>query len=997
MTFILLMHYNGKADHRPKPAERTGAEVFDMVKDLKVIFGKGPGGQSIPKGADGHAPMWKKKSIFWELEYWKVLEVRSAIDVMHVTKNICVNLLSFLGVYGKTNDTKEARQDQQRLKDPITGIRNGFKVVPYALTKEEKVIFFECLSSMKVPSGFSSNIKGIINMAEKKFQNLKSHDCHVIMTQLLPIALRGLLPENVRVAIVKLCAFLNAISQKVINPEVLPRLHNDVVQCLVSFELVFPPSFFNIMTHLLVHLVEEISILGPVFLHNMFPFERFMGVLKKYVRNRARPEGSIAKGYGNEEVIEFCVDFVPDLKSIGLPRSRHEGRLSGKGTIGRKSTICMDGHSLTEAHHTVLTNSSLVAPYFEKHKNILRSDNPGKPESWIRKAHMETFGSWLRKHLMSDNAVVDQLYMLAKTPSSTITTFQGKRNIVGVEDKTDMSEDYNMFAEIPPFKVNTDPSIKLNDEDAPWIRHNRHMADDRADPILDNYDPDAEDHMFGIINGDIPYVPTGQEDDISSYLNLDGEDEGQKKLEQFLELSEENAAKKEYNHIMGPGYRLWEPRWEKMENELRARKPSRYGGMGPKGQKLVLIEAMRDAQEGKIKFNRENDALTKALGNPEHGGRVRGMGHIPWKIGFPQNDDPYGYRSRKRKMDRDADVVARLASEMDVMKKTVSVLVAERDAARAQHEDHPMDLGSQQRRSSVASTEAPPAGAPTIEITAPEPPVVEITAPEPPRYPVDDIKEMKESLHHNNPIADGYARVTVEDIVQGFEDLDIDIATPEGARRLGDVKRQFILWQKKFIKFPGEAPRRTSPPSWWWRRRWWWFTYTSFTSADAAPNSPPAGADAALVLVRRVIDASPQSTSGEEEASWVINPEPYVPATTNIPEPSLKPLTPRPWELSVEENAAAVAAQHEKWKADYKKKREPEPKQVFSEKEKSWAKSFLNTPSQPRRICLTTMNVNFVVKHSRRGKQVAQLGEQSKQSIAPHIVKAAVRTMPPMS
>ncbi|KAK1631840.1 hypothetical protein QYE76_006155 [Lolium multiflorum] len=325
------------------------------------------------------------------------------------------------------------------------------------------------------------------------------------------------------------------------------------------------------------------------------------------------PEGSIAKGYGNEEVIEFCVDFVPNLKPIGLPRSWHEGRLSGKGTIGRKSTICMDGHSLTEAHHTVLTNSSLVAPYFEKHKNILRSDNPGKPESWIRKAHMETFGSWLRKHLMHDNKVVDQLYMLAKTPSSTITTFQGyeingntfytiaqdkkstnqnsgvrfdaatengqkvtyygyieeiweldygpsfkvplfrckwfkltgggvkvdqqygmtmvdfnnlgyleepfvlakdvaqvfyvkdmsskprkrkdkkmistscddpkrhivlsgKGNIVGVEDKTDMSEDYNMFGEIPPFKVNTDPSIKLNDEDAPWIRPNRKQA-----------------------------------------------------------------------------------------------------------------------------------------------------------------------------------------------------------------------------------------------------------------------------------------------------------------------------------------------------------------------------------------------------------------------------------------------------------------------------------------------------------------------------------------
>jgi hypothetical protein len=76
---------------------------------------------------------------------------------------------------------------------------------------------FNCLSSINVPSGFSSNINGIINMPEKKFLNLKSHDCHVLMTQLLLVALRGILPKNVRLATVKLCAFLNAISQKAIN------------------------------------------------------------------------------------------------------------------------------------------------------------------------------------------------------------------------------------------------------------------------------------------------------------------------------------------------------------------------------------------------------------------------------------------------------------------------------------------------------------------------------------------------------------------------------------------------------------------------------------------------------------------------------------------------------------------------------------------------------------------------------------------------------------
>jgi hypothetical protein len=53
----------------------------------------------------------------------------------------------------------------------------------------------------------------------------------------------------------------------------------------------------------------------------MWHFERFMSVLKKYVLNRARPEGSITKGYVTDEVIEFCVDFVDSIDSIGVPVS----------------------------------------------------------------------------------------------------------------------------------------------------------------------------------------------------------------------------------------------------------------------------------------------------------------------------------------------------------------------------------------------------------------------------------------------------------------------------------------------------------------------------------------------------------------------------------------------------------------------------------------------------------------------------------------------------
>jgi len=108
------------------------------------------------------------------------------------------------------------------------------------------------------------------------------------------------------------------------------------------------------MTHLLVYLIKEIRNLGPVFLHNMFPFERFMDVLKKYVHSRSRPEGSIAKGYGIEEVIEFCVDFFPDLDPNGIPKSRHEGRLSRKGTLGKKTYIGTRDDYFNKAHYQVI-------------------------------------------------------------------------------------------------------------------------------------------------------------------------------------------------------------------------------------------------------------------------------------------------------------------------------------------------------------------------------------------------------------------------------------------------------------------------------------------------------------------------------------------------------------------------------------------------------------------------------------------------------------------
>nr|GEW91078.1 ribonuclease H-like domain, reverse transcriptase, RNA-dependent DNA polymerase [Tanacetum cinerariifolium] len=64
------------------------------------------------------------------------------------------------------------------------------------------------------------------------------------------------------------------------------------------------------MVHLVSHIVSEIKACGPIHLHYMYPFERYMGVVKGYVRNEYQPEGSIVEGYASEEVIDFYTKYL---------------------------------------------------------------------------------------------------------------------------------------------------------------------------------------------------------------------------------------------------------------------------------------------------------------------------------------------------------------------------------------------------------------------------------------------------------------------------------------------------------------------------------------------------------------------------------------------------------------------------------------------------------------------------------------------------------------
>ncbi|XP_010513512.1 PREDICTED: uncharacterized protein LOC104789527 [Camelina sativa] len=318
---------------------------------------------------------WKKRSIFFRLPYWEELPVRHNLDVMHVERNVAVSIVSTLLHCGKSKDGLNARKDlevlgiRKELHPKTQGKRTYLPAAVWSLSKGEKKIFCRRLFYFKGPDGYCSNISRGVSLQDCKVTGLKSHDYHVIMQQLLPIALRGLLPKGPRVAIVRLCAFFNQLCQRVIDRDQILAMEAEIVETLCMFERYFPPTFFDIMVHLTVHLGREARLGGPVHFRWMYPFERYMKVLKDYVRNTARPEGCIAECYLSEECIRFCSEFLKKTTNVQEKMDRNtdfenntilEGRPISAGT-----PITLTEAEKKIAHMTVIQNMVFVDPYVE--------------------------------------------------------------------------------------------------------------------------------------------------------------------------------------------------------------------------------------------------------------------------------------------------------------------------------------------------------------------------------------------------------------------------------------------------------------------------------------------------------------------------------------------------------------------------------------------------------------------------------------------------------
>jgi hypothetical protein len=144
----------------------------------------------------------------------------------------------------------------------------------------------------------------------------------------------------------------------------------------------------------MIHLVDQIFVLGLTCMHHMYPYECHMVVMKGYVRNRAHLKGSMIEGYTTEEVIECYVDYMKDGNPIGVLVSQHHGRLSRKGTKGHKSFNDVTYQRVCEAHFSIMQQLAVMRPYIEKHLQELCERI--QDETLTMKQHKLHFTAWLK-------------------------------------------------------------------------------------------------------------------------------------------------------------------------------------------------------------------------------------------------------------------------------------------------------------------------------------------------------------------------------------------------------------------------------------------------------------------------------------------------------------------------------------------------------------------------------------------------------------------------
>jgi hypothetical protein len=189
-------HFDNIVENASALKQYTEKLVFEMVKNLEVVFGKGTIKEHKRKKTPTPTDIpFKKQSIFFKyLSYWRDLQTCHIIDLMHVTKNVFDSIIrTLLDMPRKTNDGLKSHIDlvQFELRLELHPILrpNGKHFLPpasYIFIVEEKKAFCQCLCRVRVPIGFLPNISKLVSMNDL---SMFDYNCHVMMMVFLAMTI----------------------------------------------------------------------------------------------------------------------------------------------------------------------------------------------------------------------------------------------------------------------------------------------------------------------------------------------------------------------------------------------------------------------------------------------------------------------------------------------------------------------------------------------------------------------------------------------------------------------------------------------------------------------------------------------------------------------------------------------------------------------------------------------------------------------------------------
>ncbi|XP_006652090.2 uncharacterized protein LOC102716207 [Oryza brachyantha] len=335
-----------------------------------------------------------------------------------------------------------------------------------------------------------------------------------------------------------------------------------------------------------------------------------------------------------------------------------------------------------------------------------------------------------------------------------------------------------------------------------------------------------------------------------------------KTSKEATEISERNKANSLKNtnpHRLGPGgYVNKEAIWDQQQKELESkgiqpvvkgwsRRMRNYsmargltlsedGGLILRGTRQAevihkIVEAYDKSSQGEFVPDRENDELTLALGNKEHPGRTRGVGLVPWKVGFPDSGNSYRSRSRGKAVESlslQQEITAAVSSQLQARLDEHAALLSAQFEEKLQNALSQMQANSTKlpspaganlaglRKNSCASTEHDvhfPSSFPVDEITKPTSCKLHI----PWKHLSKEVAagmaypcEVGQVLH-GCPLPDGYGRVDLELVRPQYLNRLLDIPPEDNVTTLGQAVHYPIAWLKQYIVLDDDDEVVSSP------------------------------------------------------------------------------------------------------------------------------------------------------------------------------------------